>query len=213
MRINSLTVLVTLAVAAPALGQSAGNQYPYGLNPYNPFDAEILRNYGSVLVAQTPLSELRKLDPYDPTQAALLRSLGGGIPVWAPWYLPGPAPASVSPFTNAAAAPSPNVIVLLVGELPVAAEPPSAPPITAPTAAVPGGVATLLQPEGNDGVWIQYAGQRWIAGGAAVPLEPSAFVRIGEYGRFPVFRRAGDGEDVIYLPSRQDLVAPYRLKR
>jgi hypothetical protein len=213
MRITPLIVLLALVAVAPASGQSASDRYPYGLNPYNPQDAEILRNYGSLLVAQMPLSELRALDPYDPTHAALLRSYGGGIPVWAPWYLPGPAPASWSPFASSrAAAPPPNVLVLVVGQ-PTTTGATTAIPATPPAASPPGGVATLNPPEGNDGVWISYAGQRWIAGGAAVALDPSAFTRVGEYAGFPVYRRAGDGEDVIYLPSRQQLVAPYRLKR
>src|SRR5688500_14512780 len=93
--IAALLILLTSVASSPVSGQTtAAIQHPYGLDPYNPRDAEILRNYGSVLVAQTPLSELRKLDPYNPNHAALLRSLGGAIPVWAPWYLPGPTPAS-----------------------------------------------------------------------------------------------------------------------
>jgi hypothetical protein len=37
-------------------------------------------------------------------------------------------------------------------------------------------------------------------------------VRVGQYGVFPVFRRAGVHEDVIYVPTREGLIAPYRLK-
>jgi hypothetical protein len=215
MRTTSLVVLLALAAVAPASGQSGAGRYAYGLNPYDPFDAEILRNYGSVLVAQTPLSELRKLDPYDPTHAALLRSLGGGIPGW-PWLLSGATADSWSPFawSARAAAPPPNVLVVVVGQPPATtAAAASAAPATPAAAPPPGAVGSLRRPESNDGVWIPYAGQRWVAAGAAVPLDPAAFVRIGEYGGFPVFRRRGEGEDVIYVPSRQDLVAPYRVKR
>lgn len=216
MRITAIAALLTLAAFAPASGQTTtASQHPYGLDPYNPRDAEILRNYGSVLVAQTPLSELRKLDPYNPTHAALLRSLGGGIPLWAPWYLPGPMPASSTPFPAASgfANMPANVLVLVVGQQPAT----EAAASTAPTAVAPGlspgAVVTLRRPESNDGVWIRYADQTWVSGGAAVAFDDSDFVRIGQYGDFPVFRLRGADDDVIYLPTRQDLVAPYRLKQ
>ncbi len=45
-----------------------------------------------------------------------------------------------------------------------------------------------------------------------VPFEESAFQRIGEYGAFPVFRRTRAMEEVIYVPTRKDMVMPYRLK-
>jgi hypothetical protein len=35
---------------------------------------------------------------------------------------------------------------------------------------------------------------------------------VGAYAGFSVFARTGLEEDVIYLPSRAGLVAPYRLK-
>jgi hypothetical protein len=71
-------------------------QHPYGLDPYKPSDAELLREYGSVLAAQTPLLELHRLDPYKPSHAALLRALGGAIPLWATSYPL--APAFLTPF-------------------------------------------------------------------------------------------------------------------
>jgi hypothetical protein len=214
MRLTAIALLLTFVAFAPVSGQTAAViQYPYGLDPYNPRDAEILRNYGSVLVAQTPLSELRKLDPYNPHHLALLRSLGGGIPLWAPWYL-GPTPASFTPSLTTTGASAPvNVLVLLAGQLPAREAAPSTTPTVATPGASPGAVVTLLRPESNDGLWIRYAGQRWISSGAAVPFEESDFMRIGQYGNFPVFTRRGADEDLIYVPTRQDLVAPYRLKR
>jgi hypothetical protein len=73
-------------------------------------------------------------------------------------------------------------------------------------------VATLRAPQGNDGIWLQFAGERWIHSGAAVPYTRDAFLQVGDYAGFPVFARAGLQEDVIYLPSRPGLVVPYRLK-
>src|SRR5688500_8565887 len=213
MRIQAIAALLTLAACTSASAQTTtAVQHPYGLDPYNPRDAAILRDYGGVLVAQTPLSELRKLDPYNPTHAALLRSLGGSIPLWAPWYLPGPLPASATPFATAAGSAPPTVLVFLVDQRQATDAASPAPAGVAP-AASSGGAATLLRPESNDGVWIRYAGQTWISGGPAVALADMDFVRVGEYRSFPVFRPRGAGADVIYLPTRQNLVAPYRLKR
>jgi hypothetical protein len=77
----------------------------------------------------------------------------------------------------------------------------------------PTSVATLARPQGNDGVSIRYAGQSWTSAGRAVPLQGSAFERIGEYAGFSVYRQPRVNDDVIYVQTRDDLVAPYRLKR
>lgn len=199
-------------LCAPASGQSPTSvQYAYGLDPFNPSDAAILRNYGSVLVAQTPILELRNLDPFKPSDAALLRDLGGAIPLWAWWYGPAPLPAPVAylpPWTPRGGFKGAKQITIVVGQLPPgdagkAATPPAPPPTRAVTA---------LRPDTNDGMWITYAGRRWISAGRAVRFDESLFTRIGEYNGVPVFRRRGAGDDVIYLPTRPDLVAPYRVR-
>jgi hypothetical protein len=73
-------------------------------------------------------------------------------------------------------------------------------------------VVTLLRPESNDGVWLRYNGAKYVSAGSAVPLRASEFQLIGEYAGFPVFARQGVKEDVIYIPTRAGLIAPYRLK-
>ncbi len=73
--------LAAMVVSQPLFAQEPGR--PFGLDPYKPSDAKILRDLGPTLVTQMPLSELSKLDPYNPTDAALLRQAGAGIPVWA----------------------------------------------------------------------------------------------------------------------------------
>jgi len=73
-------------------------------------------------------------------------------------------------------------------------------------------IVPMFYARGNDGVWISYKGQKWISAGKTVPFEESAFVRVGEYGNFLVFRRAGVSEDLIYVPTREGMLAPYRLK-
>jgi hypothetical protein len=73
-------------------------------------------------------------------------------------------------------------------------------------------VVTMRGPEGNEGVWIMFGGEKWISAGAAVPISAADFVLVGEYAGFPVFARRELNEDVIYLPSRAGLIAPYRLR-
>src|SRR5262249_25880226 len=160
--------------------------------------AALLRNYGTVLYAQTPLLELRKLDPYNPTDAALIRNLGG-MPLWGwwgPWYQPAPmSPLSVT-------LPTPAVEVQ-----PAPAELPSQPApfmsdeeeggaISSP--ARRGAMVTLLRPQTNDGIWISYEGRRWVSAGRAVSYGESTFVRVGQYAGFPVFKQRTGADDVIY---------------
>ena len=113
MRLTALVIAATLFAVVPASGQDPPpEQHPYGLDPYDPSDAALLRDYGVTLVSQTPIAELRKLDPYKPSHAALLRQLGGGIPLWGwAWYAsPGPAP--LTPFPPAGSMIRPTVRVL-----------------------------------------------------------------------------------------------------
>lgn len=88
----------------------------------------------------------------------------------------------------------------------------SAPPTRTVIIPPDGPVATLMRPESNDGVWIQFMGQKWLSAGAAVVLTDAEFERTGEYAGFPVYERRNVREDLIYIPSRDGLVAPYRLK-
>ena len=196
----------TVLVGATASAQVAGAvPYPYGLDPFKPSDAEWLRRHGSVLVTQTPLVDLQRLDPFKPSDAALLRDLGGGMPLWGLWYPPAAIPPPLL-FSPPRAADEHSHITIFVGQLPpgsVAA--PSPQPL-------PGGLLTALRPDTNDGMWISYDGRRWISAGPAVRFEEAAFTRTGEHDGFPVFRRKDAGDDIIYLPTRQNLLAPYRLK-
>jgi|SRR5688572_18697209 len=73
-------------------------------------------------------------------------------------------------------------------------------------------LVTLRRPESNDGIWVSFGGERWVSSGVAMPLNTNDFVRVGEYAGFPVFARRELKEEVIYLPARSGLVAPYRLK-
>ena len=74
-------------------------------------------------------------------------------------------------------------------------------------------IGTIARPRSNDGVWVNYLGEKWVNVGGSVPLTPDGFRRVGSYGGFAVFARQGTGDQVIYLPTREGLVAPYRLKQ
>jgi hypothetical protein len=73
-------------------------------------------------------------------------------------------------------------------------------------------LALIRRPENNDGIWVMFAGFKWLSAGPAVPLRAADFQLIGEYAGFPVFARQRVREDVIYIPTRAGLVAPYRRK-
>jgi hypothetical protein len=73
-------------------------------------------------------------------------------------------------------------------------------------------VVSMRPPENNDGVWIMFGGEKWVSAGTAIPLVAAEFVRVGEYAGFPVFARRDFTQEVIYLPSRAGLIAPYKLK-
>jgi hypothetical protein len=199
--------LAILLACASASGQGlAPSQNPYALDPYRPSDADLLRRYGSVLLAQTPLAEIRKLDPFNPSDAALLRELGGGIPLWGLWYPPFPGPL-VFPSAASATGERPQINIF-IGQLPPEAVTSGA----APSPSLPKEIITAIRPDSNDGVWIEYGNARWISSGQAVAFDDTAFMQIGEYNGFPVFQRRDGSGEVIYLPTRKDRVAPYRLK-
>jgi len=60
-------------------------------------------------------------------------------------------------------------------------------------------------------VRIPYLGEKWFSVGAAVPLT-SDFRVVGAYAGFPVFARRDSPAQVIYVPSLDGMVAPYRLR-
>jgi len=74
-------------------------------------------------------------------------------------------------------------------------------------------IVTIGRPTSNDGLWIPYLGEKWISAGPAVPVTPERFRVVGNYAGFPVFARRDISEQVIYVPTRAGLAAPYRLKQ
>lgn len=74
-------------------------------------------------------------------------------------------------------------------------------------------LTSIGRPTSNDGLWIPYLGEKWISSGPAVPITPDRFRLVGSYAGFPVFARTDSSEQVIYVPTRAGLAAPYRLKQ
>jgi hypothetical protein len=74
-------------------------------------------------------------------------------------------------------------------------------------------MATVGRPTTNDGLWIRYLGEKWVSAGPAVPLTPAGFRIVGNYDGFAVFARRDKSDQVIYIPIREGLAAPYRLKQ
>jgi hypothetical protein len=196
-------ILFAILAAVPAFGQTAAPaQHPFGLDPYNPSAARLLRDWGGVLVQQVPLSELSKLDPFKPSDAALLRRLGEGMPLPFTGF-----PVQVAAGRTVVAHEPPAVRTAAASVAP----PPAAPAPAAPAPAAPTAMATPARPETNDGVWVQIAGDRWLSAGRAVALDGS-FTRAGDYVGFTIYRRQAANDGMIYLPTREGLVAPYRRK-
>jgi hypothetical protein len=205
----TITIVLMLAGAIAASAQTPGSdEHPYGLDPYKPSDAALLRDYGDTLVAQTPLTELRKLDPYKPSEAALRRAIGGAIPLWGTVWYPyvTPLPQSLTPFPSRA-------FTSRAARRSQIANPPFSNGDEDRATAAPTSMTTLRPPENNDGVWILFEKQKWISAGRPMPFDSSTYVRVGEYDGFPVFKRAGANEDVVYLPVSNGSIAPYRLKQ
>jgi hypothetical protein len=71
-------------------------------------------------------------------------------------------------------------------------------------------VLSARRPDNNDGVWIRFDGATWVSVGVAEP-RTTAFTQVGEHAGFAVFRKQ-DGGNVIYLQSRDGVMAPYRRK-
>src|SRR3989442_1041818 len=106
LRVCGWTTMCVVLAAAASAQTTPGSDRLYGLDPYKPSDAAWLRNYGSVLAGQTPVSVLALLDPYTPSHAALVRQLGGGMPLWSPyWFWFGPVIGPLMPPFPPAALP------------------------------------------------------------------------------------------------------------
>jgi hypothetical protein len=147
-------------------------------------------------IALRPDSELVPMAAGAPTNVPLTL---GAISAFTPEVTP--------PVVYAAAAPAPAPLC-------TCEQTPAAAPAVAVAAPLPANglaVLTARRPDNNDGLWIRYAGATWVSRGGAEP-RTTAFMSIGEHGGFPVYRKQEGAADVIYLPTRDGLLAPYHRK-
>jgi hypothetical protein len=68
---------------------------------------------------------------------------------------------------------------------------------------------TVRKPEDNEGIWLRFQGRRWHQVGEALPLDAARLVSVGDYQGFPVYADPHEPY-IIYIPTRADLVAPFR---
>ncbi len=71
-----------------------------------------------------------------------------------------------------------------------------------------GPMRTSRTPWSNRGIWIPFDGRVWVGDGPAEPYHADRFVQSGNYGGFPVYRRAGD-DSHVYLPAADGFLARY----
>lgn len=158
------------------------------------------------------------LQPYErPRRGELAGTTGSRAPSFPVAVIPGPVRPPV-------AAGPPTAPPLPVGAISVYTPQPAA-PVVAPadrdvvgtTGIVPTvrneprPLVSLRQPESNDGIWIRFLGLRWVSAGTSVSAIGD-FERIGEYAGLPVFRVRGSDDPTIYLPTAAGRFAPYRAK-
>ena len=161
-------------------------------------------------IVYVPLSR-GLMQPYErPRRGALAGTTGSRAPSFPVQVASPTAAARTTPVRPAAPlAPAPATSIGVNSQIPgavgtsgyVASRPQSTPPMV-----------SLRRPENNDGVWVEFGGEKWVSAGAAIPFDSARLIQIGERAGFPVYTRRDLKEEVIYLPTLAGVVAPYRLK-
>jgi hypothetical protein len=137
----------------------------------------------------------------------LLGDPGPVVTATAPTQLPLTAGAIVSYTPETISFIPPGPVILAPG---VAASP--AVDVALPPVFVAKVILTPTLPQNNDGVWLRFNNERWVSSGRAEP-RTDAFAQVGTVDGFPVLRRVGGSDaDLIFVPSRDGMVAPYRRK-
>jgi hypothetical protein len=142
-----------------------------------------------------------------PSFPVQITSTATGLPMAAVPPMEPPRPiGAISAYTSESLAPAISIPATILSV-------PSFTPTPVVRRETPIPITSLIPPESNDGLWIRYLGERWVSAGSAVQFTPTDFRQVGDYAGFPVYARQGTSEQVIYLPTRAGLVAPYRLKQ
>jgi hypothetical protein len=140
------------------------------------------------------------------TGVSAMTGMTAVAPTRLPYSMGAIATFTPEPMMFPAIAPPPLVYLPIAGTA-IAAPPgvvESAPPFLAKI------IISPTRAQNNDGVWFQFDNQRWVVGGRA-EARTADLQQVGTHAGFAVLRRAG-ADDVIYLPTRDGLVAPYRRK-
>jgi hypothetical protein len=195
--IRASCVAAFVVAASSAFAQTSAS-HPFGLDPYKPSDAQLLRMYGAALIGQTPVDDLAQLDPYKPSDAELLRQAGGAIPLfYGYWNWPGPTLMAPPPSRSSINAP------LTLAATRAAQRSPE-------EATSPAMTRTAAAPQNNDGIWIQFENRRWTTAGRAIPMRDGDFSLIGMYGDQPVYRNAALDDGMIYVLVRSRTLVPFQ---
>ena len=214
MRLILLIIAAAAVIPGPARAQDPESSRPVHelltLDPNKPSDAALLRDFGDTLVAQVPVADMQALDPYKPSDAALLRRMGAGLPIYLAWYPLGMAPTLAAPRGDVTLE---RHMRRASGAMPYPVAPrPNDCACDREPAPASSSLSTVLKPQSNDGVWIEFQERRWISAGKTVPHVETDFVSAGTYRDLTVYKRRGSSDDILYLPTRDGSLAPYRLK-
>jgi hypothetical protein len=204
MRRSMSAVVLSLAVLLPRASSAQGTDEPVQVNglyfyptrEFRIFDANVMTQVASS--QRSPVYIDSTLAPntvvYVPTGGKTMRAYRVGEPAAA---TASTAPAAAPVGTSGSTVPT----VAGSGSNVVASQSATA----AETSASRGRTLTAqtaLKPDGNKGIWIEYAGARYYADGAAAVYSANRFTQIGEHRGFPVYRAAGDSnKDRIWLTS------------
>jgi hypothetical protein len=113
-------------------------------------------------------------------------------------------PVATAPAMTAAPAAAPLATSALTATTAAAAAPSA-------SATTPFAIASVVGAPTNDGIWINFAGSRWVSSGRAVPRTDD-MQQVGDHLGFPVLGAGTSGPGVIYLTTREGVVAPFRRK-
>jgi hypothetical protein len=147
-------------------------------------------SFPSALTPQTP-GRPQPAVRQAPAAYPALPLTGGAMSVYTPETTALPVAPAFAPAQAVAVAARPEPVVA-----PAPVPPPS------------GAISTVVPPRSNVGLWVRFEDRQWASNGRAVP-RAEWLEEVGKIGTVPVYRDRAV-PDVIYLPTRDGVVAPYR---
>lgn len=155
-----------------------------------------IEHYSKVFV---PLSG-GLMQPYERRRAG---ELAGTVGSTAPSF-PVERSSEAAPGAGLQAAAPPSLIGRVDPAAPLSADTSGALGTTGEVAAAePAAPLPRTEPRANEGIFVDFRGQRWYSAGAAAPIDRARLKRIGEHHDFPVYAAAGD-PGAIYVPVSRE---------